>query len=60
MTDYIQIERIENGETFQIITYEDNGMISEFYRLDKSEEEIQDMIDLGKLTNIQTSIMPSS
>ena len=60
MTDYIQIERIEDGETFQIIIYEDNGMTSEFYRLDKSEEEIQDMIDLGKLTNEQTSIMPSS
>jgi len=50
MPDYIQVERIENGESFQIIKFECGGSESEFYRLDKTEEEIEEMIDLCCLT----------
>lgn len=56
MTDYKQTERIEDGETFQIITFEYPGhrdgngrsvgdtVVSEMYRFDKTEDEIQDII----------------
>tara|TARA_R110002167_G_scaffold148972_1_gene342131 strand:- start:1298 stop:1456 length:159 start_codon:yes stop_codon:yes gene_type:complete len=51
MSDYIQVERIENGETFQIIKFECDGTESEFYRLDKTEEEVEEMIHLCCSTN---------
>tara|TARA_B110000902_G_scaffold55762_1_gene64905 strand:+ start:1477 stop:1635 length:159 start_codon:yes stop_codon:yes gene_type:complete len=51
MSDYIQVERIENGESFQIIKFECGGTESEFYRFDKTEEEVEEMIHLCCLTN---------